>query len=63
MGFAIASGIADAAFAMAMFFAPTLTPMIGHTAWWPGHGDDPEHGRAGAPSGPGRGPGASGDAP
>jgi RND superfamily putative drug exporter len=23
-----------------MFFTPALTAMIGHTAWWPGHGDE-----------------------
>ncbi|MGH3261990.1 MAG: MMPL family transporter, partial [Trebonia sp.] len=39
MGFAIAFGIAVAAFAMAMFFTPSLTALIGHGAWWPGHGD------------------------
>ncbi|MGZ4400257.1 MAG: MMPL family transporter [Gaiellaceae bacterium] len=41
MGFAIAFGIAMAAFGMAMFFTPALTGLIGHTAWWPGHGDQP----------------------
>jgi RND superfamily putative drug exporter len=41
MGFAIAFGIAIAAFAMAMFFTPALTGLIGHVAWWPGHGDEP----------------------
>ena len=39
MGFAIAFGIAIAAFGMAMFFTPALTALIGHAAWWPGHGD------------------------
>ncbi|WP_084496805.1 MMPL family transporter [Nocardia amamiensis] len=39
MGFAISVGIAIAAFVMAMFFTPALTAMIGHKAWWPGHGD------------------------
>jgi RND superfamily putative drug exporter len=42
MGFAIAFGIAIAAFAMATFFTPALTGLIGHTAWWPGHGDQPD---------------------
>jgi len=28
-----------AAFVMAMFFTPSLTALIGHAAWWPGHGD------------------------
>lgn len=39
MGFAIAFGIFVAAFVMAMFFTPALTALIGHAAWWPGHGD------------------------
>jgi len=29
-----------AAFVMAMFFTPSLTALIGHAAWWPGHGDE-----------------------
>ena len=57
MGFAISFGIVVAAFVMAMFFTPALTALIGHAAWWPGHGDEnrepttrAEHarGRAGA---------------
>jgi RND superfamily putative drug exporter len=40
MGFALAFGIAVAAFVMAMFFTPALTALIGHAAWWPGHGDE-----------------------
>jgi RND superfamily putative drug exporter len=39
MGFAIAFGILVAAFAMATFFTPPLTALMGHAAWWPGHGD------------------------
>lgn len=39
MGFAISIGIAIAAFVMAMFFTPAVTALIGHAAWWPGHGD------------------------
>ncbi|OHV56823.1 MMPL family transporter [Pseudofrankia sp. BMG5.36] len=39
MGFAISFGIAVAAFVMAMFFTPSLTALIGHAAWWPGHAD------------------------
>jgi RND superfamily putative drug exporter len=23
-----------------MFFTPSLTALIGHAAWWPGHGDE-----------------------
>ena len=40
MGFALAFGILVAAFVMAMFFVPSLTALIGHAAWWPGHGDE-----------------------
>jgi RND superfamily putative drug exporter len=40
MGFAISFGIAVSAFVMAMFFTPSLTALLGHTAWWPGHGDE-----------------------
>jgi RND superfamily putative drug exporter len=40
MGFAISCGILVAAFIMAMFFTPALTALIGHAAWWPGHGDE-----------------------
>src|SRR6478735_4857162 len=39
MGFAISFGIAVSAFVMAMFFTPSLTALLGHAAWWPGHGD------------------------
>lgn len=39
MGFAISFGIIVSAFVMAMFFTPALTALIGHAAWWPGHGD------------------------
>ncbi|WP_024799344.1 MMPL family transporter [Nocardia sp. BMG51109] len=45
MGFAISVGIAIAAFVMAMFFTPALTALIGHRAWWPGHGDAPQESR------------------
>jgi putative drug exporter of the RND superfamily len=41
VGFAVASGITLAAFVMAMFFAPSLTALIGNRAWWPGHADRP----------------------
>jgi RND superfamily putative drug exporter len=40
LGFALSFGIFVAAFVMAMFFTPALTALIGHTAWWPGHGDE-----------------------
>jgi RND superfamily putative drug exporter len=39
LGFAVSCGITLAAFVMAMFFAPSLTALIGHRAWWPGHAD------------------------
>ena len=44
MGFAISLGIVIAAFVMAMFFTPALTALIGHAAWWPGHGDEAKGG-------------------
>jgi RND superfamily putative drug exporter len=37
LGFAVACGIALAAFVMAMFFSPSLTALAGQRAWWPGH--------------------------
>lgn len=40
MGFALAFGIFVSAFVMAMFFVPAVTALIGHAAWWPGHGDE-----------------------
>ncbi len=39
MGFAISGGIAVVAFIMALFLTPALTALLGHVAWWPGHGD------------------------
>jgi RND superfamily putative drug exporter len=39
MGFAISFGIVVVAFIMALFLTPALTALIGHWAWWPGHGD------------------------
>lgn len=39
MGFALSFGIFIAAFVMAMFLTPSITALIGHAAWWPGHGD------------------------
>jgi len=39
MGFSISFGIFVSAFVMAMFFTPSLTALLGHTAWWPGHSD------------------------
>ncbi|MCC5477730.1 MMPL family transporter [Streptomyces barringtoniae] len=59
MGFAVSFGIAVAAFVMAMFFTPSLTALIGHAAWWPGHSDRAEP----APAGAGTGVSGSASAP
>lgn len=40
MGFALAVGILIVSFVMSMFFTPALTSLLGHAAWWPGHGDE-----------------------
>ncbi|GGS11760.1 putative membrane protein [Streptomyces aureoverticillatus] len=52
MGFSLSFGIVIAAFVMAMLFTPALTAMIGHAAWWPGHGDEKRNG-GGSGGGPG----------
>lgn len=39
MGFAVSIGIMIAAFAMSMFLVPSITALLGHAAWWPGHSD------------------------
>jgi RND superfamily putative drug exporter len=57
MGFAVAFGILVAAFVMAMFFTPSLTALIGHAAWWPGHADRAAQHPAVAGAVPGDGPG------
>jgi RND superfamily putative drug exporter len=54
VGFAVSCGIALAAFVMAMFFSPSITALMGHRAWWPGHAD-----RAARPPGAGREPESS----
>ena len=41
LGFALSFGILVASFVMALFLTPSLTALIGHAAWWPGHGDEP----------------------
>jgi RND superfamily putative drug exporter len=46
MGFAIAFGIVIAAFVMALVLTPALTALVGHKAWWPGHGDQVVGGEA-----------------
>ena len=43
IGFSVATGILLAAFVMSMFLVPSLTALIGHAAWWPGHGDVDKH--------------------
>ncbi len=42
MGFAVAFGILLTAFVMAMLLVPTVTSLLGHKAWWPGHQDAPK---------------------
>ncbi|OLF18752.1 MMPL family transporter [Actinophytocola xanthii] len=42
MGFAVSLGILIAAFVMSMFLVPGITALLGHKAWWPGHGDRPQ---------------------
>ncbi|WP_245974128.1 MMPL family transporter [Thermomonospora umbrina] len=44
MGFSIALGIALSAFVMSIFLVPGITALLGHKAWWPGHGDEPKGG-------------------
>jgi RND superfamily putative drug exporter len=41
MGFAVSVGILIAAFVMSLFLVPSLTALLGHKAWWPGHADQP----------------------
>ncbi|MFC0531160.1 MMPL family transporter [Phytohabitans kaempferiae] len=45
MGFAVSIGIAISAFVMSMFLVPSVTALLGHAAWWPGHGDAPGGGK------------------
>lgn len=52
MGFAVAIGIVLSAFVMSMFFVPALTALIGHKAWWPGHGDERRGGEPQTPPEP-----------
>ena len=42
MGFAVSVGILISAFVMSMFLVPSITALLGHKAWWPGHGDEPD---------------------
>ncbi|MEV0523562.1 MMPL family transporter [Streptomyces sp. NPDC050439] len=66
MGFSLSFGILIAAFVMAMIFTPALTALIGHRAWWPGHGDEKRDGggpRDGGDETPGRPGGPDADGP
>ncbi len=42
MGFAVSLGILVAAFVMSMFLVPSVTALLRHGAWWPGHSDRAE---------------------
>ncbi|MGS2619345.1 MMPL family transporter [Micromonospora sp. LZ34] len=50
MGFAVAIGISISAFVMAMLLVPAITALLGHRAWWPGHGDSARNGTAPPPA-------------
>jgi putative drug exporter of the RND superfamily len=39
IGFSVAVGILLSGFVMSLFLVPSLTALIGHPAWWPGHAD------------------------
>ncbi|MCW2915939.1 MAG: hypothetical protein JWN52_4007 [Actinomycetia bacterium] len=39
IGFGVAIGILLSAFVMSAFLVPGITALLGHKAWWPGHGD------------------------
>jgi RND superfamily putative drug exporter len=39
IGFGVAIGILLSAFVMSAFLVPSITALLGHKAWWPGHGD------------------------
>jgi RND superfamily putative drug exporter len=43
LGFGVAIGITLSAFVMSAFLVPGITAMLGHRAWWPGHGDAGKH--------------------
>ncbi len=49
IGFSVAAGILLSAFVMSMFLVPSLTAIMGHAAWWPGHGDVTQPGATTAP--------------
>ncbi|MBT2382293.1 MMPL family transporter [Streptomyces sp. ISL-11] len=56
MGFAVAFGILLTAFIMAMLLVPTITSLLGHKAWWPGHQDAPRTVEPTGPADPAGGP-------
>jgi RND superfamily putative drug exporter len=45
LGFGVAIGISLSAFVMSTFLVPSLTALLGHASWWPGHGDKPAAGK------------------
>lgn len=40
LGFGVAIGIMLSAFVVSVFLVPGITALLGHRAWWPGHGGD-----------------------
>jgi RND superfamily putative drug exporter len=52
IGFSVATGILLSAFVMSMFLVPSLTALLGHAAWWPGHGDVAKGAAEAAPAQP-----------
>ncbi|GAA3232687.1 MMPL family transporter [Actinocorallia longicatena] len=43
IGTSVAMGVLLSAFVMSLFLVPAITVLLGHKAWWPGHGDAPVH--------------------
>ena len=50
IGFSVSVGILLSGFVMSLFLVPSLTALIGHPAWWPGHADVAKNGHAAAPA-------------
>jgi putative drug exporter of the RND superfamily len=48
IGFAVSSGILITSLVMATLLVPSLTALLGHRAWWPGHRDRQKPGPAGS---------------
>jgi RND superfamily putative drug exporter len=40
MGFTIAIGIVIVSFVMAALLIPSVSALLGHMIWWPGHSDE-----------------------